>query len=202
MSWGVTANLMLKREDIGDTRFDRKTFPKKGGGEDIDFCLNIVEKTGKMFPTVPNAVVTHPWWNSGKFHLNRFFRWAYGDSALPRLHPKYKYYNFPNLVEFLILASPFILLFNRFLSPLWLLSVIFAEFMIEFMRIMVIHKKFINPVIAFYSFLIRSSNDLGRFLGYNKNRMLPFFQRFDYFTTEISISYERKLAVLKVIIYI
>ena len=34
MPWGVTANLLVNRNIIGDIRF-RNTFPKAGGGEDV-----------------------------------------------------------------------------------------------------------------------------------------------------------------------
>ncbi|KKK81831.1 hypothetical protein LCGC14_2809490, partial [marine sediment metagenome] len=44
--WGVTANLFLKREAINKIRFP-KNYPKKGGGEDINFCLKIIENYNK-----------------------------------------------------------------------------------------------------------------------------------------------------------
>ena len=68
MPWGVTANLLIRRDAIGNHRF-KSIFPKSGGGEDIDFCLEIVNSFGKNFSTEPNAVVHHPWWNNWKLEL-------------------------------------------------------------------------------------------------------------------------------------
>lgn len=202
MSWGVTANLLIKKKALDGIRFDQETFPKKGGGEDIDFCLNIIKKfKNKKMKTVSSAKVKHPWWNDGKFHLDRFFRWSFGDSVLPSLHPEFKYLNFPNLIGFLILSSPLIFVYNFKMLPLWLITIFISEFLIEFTRVRLVHKKFANPFIVFFSIFIRTANDLGRFVGYLRNKMFPFIQRFDYFTTGISIRYERKLASIKFLIY-
>jgi len=202
MSWGVTANLLLKKEAIDNIRFDQDTFPKKGGGEDIDFCLNVVKKADdKMLKTKPSAEVKHPWWKGGGFHLDRFFRWSFGDSVLTSLHPEFKYFNFPNLVGFSVLGSFLMFILNYKMFPLWLLAILSSEFFLELTRIRIVHKKVVNPIVVFFSIFIRLANDLGRFLGYLKNGMFPFFQRFDYFTTGVSIVYERKLAGLKFLVY-
>ena len=53
---------------------------------------------------MPEAMVSHGWWNQGKFGLKRFGRWAYGDSRLTVLHPELRYYNFPNVAEAMLLG--------------------------------------------------------------------------------------------------
>ena len=48
---------------------------------------------------------------------------------------------------------------------------------------------------------MRLCNDLGRIIGYIKNRSFPFIRRFDFFTTIVSINYERKIAGIKFIVF-
>jgi hypothetical protein len=38
--WGVTANIMVKRAGI-EVTFQAEKFPKLGGGEDANFCLQM-----------------------------------------------------------------------------------------------------------------------------------------------------------------
>ena len=103
MTWGVTANILISRKDLDSMRFSRE-FPKFGGGEDIDLFIRVTQKAKKKFESSPKAKVTHPWWKNGARSYSRFFRWAYGDSLLPIKYPFFKYYNFPNVIESLILG--------------------------------------------------------------------------------------------------
>ena len=99
--WGVTANLLVKRHN--DLKFGLD-FPKTGGGEDIDFCLKL-EKWPLV--SVPEAVVTHPWWNDGKrlAMWKRFFKWAKGDGLLINKHPQHTFRTLPNVWEWTALTS-------------------------------------------------------------------------------------------------
>jgi len=206
MSWGVTANLLLKRDAIGDFRFQDKVFPKFGGGEDIDLCLNIVQQTGSKFKTIPDAKVVHPWWNDGKRAYTRFKRWAYGDSILPKLFPQYKYYNFPNVIEssILFVVLGIVLSILKLSSiPLFLClgSVILGEILVEWMKI-IKNKKVYSLIPALESVLIRTSNDLGRALGNIKRlSFMGFMQRFDYFCDGKHIKTERTWAGIKSLAY-
>jgi hypothetical protein len=115
--WGVTANLLINRscnnhkllitnknKNINNIakynntslRFDSK-FIKTGGGEDIDFCLQLRKQPMK---SVPLAICYHPWWKNGSRCYEHFFRWAYGDSLLLIKYPKLTYINYPNVIEF------------------------------------------------------------------------------------------------------
>ena len=110
LPWGVTANLIVRRNADG-INFDL-IFPKTGGGEDIDFCLKkrdwVVTKNGggnEGFCAAQAVVVTHPWWDGGHPSLWRFYGWGKGDGALVRLYPKFCYRDFaPNSGEILLLC--------------------------------------------------------------------------------------------------
>jgi len=199
MPWGVTANLLVRRDAIGKHRF-RPCFPKSGGGEDIDFCLEIVKSFGGNFYTEPKAVVHHPWWNDSKRTYRRFFRWAYGDSNLPALHPKHRWRNFPNTAEifmiFLIGILPLYLIFE--ISPLIismaLCGLIIGDFVAEWLRLILI-KSIFNPFIAIESSCVRFSNDLGRTKAvFQSLKPWRITERFDYSATGEWVWGERKWA--------
>lgn len=205
VAWGVTANLLVKRDAVSHTRF-LTFFPKGGGGEDVDFCLRIVERSVKWFVSVPDAFVVHPWWGSGSRQFRRFARWAFGDSRLPSLHPKFRFRNAPNLVESLILGSILLggLSLIGFLPanvlPTWIVSVIVLEFLSEAVRLQ--HRQ-ITFVTSIEATLVRLSNDLGRLLGnLSRGHITGFTERFDFFATQESIKYERKVAVVKFLLFL
>jgi GT2 family glycosyltransferase len=206
LAWGVTANLMVKRAAAGDIRFSSR-FPKKGGGEDVDYCLRIIEKSKAWFTSVPTAIVIHPWWGSGSHQYRRFARWAYGDSSLPRLHSAYKFRNAPNLLE----CTLFNVFIGMFLLGLlgkpvtwffvWFYAAIALEFLMDGIRMRRAGKNQTLSV-SIQATLIRLSNDMGRIAGHL--RRLHFFritERFDFFVTAEHIQYERKVAFLKFAIY-
>ena len=202
MPWGVTANLLIRRDAIGNHRF-KSIFPKSGGGEDIDFCLEIVNSFGKNFSTEPNAVVHHPWWNNSSRTYRRFFRWAYGDSNLPALHPKHRWRNLPNTAELLTLCLlsviPFSIMYES--SPklmiLFISGVVLGEFFSEWIRLILV-KSITNPITAIESSCVRFSNDLGRIIAVLQSmRLWRLTERFDYAATGEWIWGERRLALLK-----
>ena len=206
VAWGTTSNLLICRKKMGDIRFS-SVFPKHGGGEDIDFCLQIIEKNNKWFKTVPDAVVAHNWWKNGRRTYTRFFRWAFGDSRLSKIHPKHKYYNFPNMVETLFLGL--LILSGLSLSGLlpfysiglWAGLVVISEFTAEQIRVKIRHP---NSSLrdSIEATIIRLSNDLGRLAGSLRDKDAPvFFTRFDFFVTKESISFERKIAMIKFILF-
>lgn len=202
MPWGVTANLLIRRDAIGNHRF-KSIFPKSGGGEDIDFCLEIVNSFGKNFSTEPNAVVHHPWWNNSSRTYRRFFRWAYGDSNLPALHPKHRWRNLPNTAELLTLCLlsviPFSIMYES--SPklmiLFISGVVLGDFFSEWIRLILV-KSITNPITAIESSCVRFSNDLGRITAVLQSmRLWRLTERFDYAATGEWIWGERRLALLK-----
>jgi len=202
MPWGITANLLVRRDAIGDHRF-KPLFPKSGGGEDIDFCLEIVNSFGKDFSTEPNAVVHHPWWNNADRTYRRFFRWAYGDSNLPALHPQHRWRNLPNTAELLTLCLLSAILFffvDESFPKLMILTisgVVIGEFFSEWMRLILV-KSIKNPITAIESSCVRFSNDLGRVKAVVQSvKLWRITERFDYAATGEWIWGERRWAFFK-----
>ncbi|CDO74187.1 Glycosyltransferase Family 2 protein [Trametes cinnabarina] len=106
--WGVTANLIARRNVLDNVQFDLQ-FPKTGGGEDIDFCRKKREFSiahgGEPFWAAPTVRVTHPWWYCGRRSYWRFYMWSKGDGGLVKLYPKHCYRDaFPNGAECLLLS--------------------------------------------------------------------------------------------------
>ena len=205
MPWGVTANLLVRRDAIGNHRF-KSLFPKSGGGEDIDFCLEVVNSFGKNFSTEPRAVVHHPWWNNSDRTYRRFFRWAYGDSNLPALHPQHRWRNLPNTAELLTLCLLSTFLFfladESFpkLMVLTIIGIVIGEFFSEWVRLILV-KSIFNPIIAIESSCVRFSNDLGRVKAVVQSMKLwRITERFDYAATGEWIWGERRWAFARVIL--
>ena len=97
--WGITANLCVRR--LGNMRFN-EVFSKTGGGEDIDFCLQL-PRLG--LHCVPAARICHPWWSNGSRVYNHFFNWSYSDSQLQDIYPEYTYRSPPDSAEFFVLTA-------------------------------------------------------------------------------------------------
>ncbi|KZT20645.1 glycosyltransferase family 2 protein [Neolentinus lepideus HHB14362 ss-1] len=109
MPWGVTANLIARRNIKDGVEYDLQ-FPKTGGGEDIDFCRKkrnfSLANGGEGFRAGPKVVVTHPWWNNGARSYWRFYMWSKGDGGLVKLYPEYTYLDVaPNSAEMLLLSG-------------------------------------------------------------------------------------------------
>lgn len=122
-AWGATANIMVRRSAIADIRFSPE-YPKSGGGEDLDFFLNIREQNGyKDYKTLPGAIVQHPWWNNEKINFSRPFRYGRGNSRLGKLNPKYTYRDLLNTPETL-LVSCIGLVIVLLLKPGWIVPVL------------------------------------------------------------------------------
>lgn len=203
MSWGITANILIKRIAIAEHRF-RSRFPKEGGGEDIDLCLEIVNSYGTNFATEPKAIVHHPWWNGGKRSYRRFSRWAYGDSQLPELHPQYRWRNYPNTAESLIalilFSIPFIIITDASIWELVLVGIglFFGDWVTEWIRLSTV-KSIFSPLTAIESSLVRFSNDIGRLRAvFESFRPWRITERFDYVTTGEWIKAERRWNLLRV----
>jgi len=206
LAWGITANLMVKRSAAGDIRFSPR-FPKKGGGEDVDYCLRIVRKSGTWFTSVPTARVSHPWWGQGASQYRRFARWSYGDSALPTLHPAYKFRNAPNMIETAFVGIFLGLLALVFVKKsltwffVWLGVALILELLMDGFR-MRQQGKNQTPLVSIQATFIRLSNDLGRIAGHlNRMHFLGITERFDYFMTGEHIRYERIISASKFVVY-
>lgn len=107
--WGVTANLIVRRNVRDNVKFDL-IFPKTGGGEDIDFCRQkrraSLERGGTGFWPAPEASVVHPWWNEGRRSYWRFYMWSKGDGALIKMYPQLAWQDStPNSAELLFFSA-------------------------------------------------------------------------------------------------
>lgn len=105
--WGVTANIIARRNVPDGVKFDL-LFPKTGGGEDIDFCIRkraySIQQGREGFLAAPGVVVTHPWWKNGTRSYWRFYMWSVGDGALVKMYPEHCYAVYvPNSAEMLFL---------------------------------------------------------------------------------------------------
>ncbi|KAF8897998.1 NAD-dependent epimerase/dehydratase [Gymnopilus junonius] len=106
LPWGVTANLIARRNVKDGIKFDL-SYPKTGGGEDIHFChqkaQHSIQNGGEGFVSAEKVVVTHPWWNGGKRSYWRFYNWSFGDGGLIKNFPEHVYSDFaPNSAELLL----------------------------------------------------------------------------------------------------
>ncbi|MFT3705738.1 MAG: glycosyltransferase [Agriterribacter sp.] len=123
-AWGATANIMVSRKAIGNTRFS-PAYPKSGGGEDVDFFLHVRENNEyKNYKTLPQAVVQHPWWNNETINFSRPFRYGKGNSRLGKLNPRYTYRDFLNTPETLLIALVVLIIF-LFIKQHWVIPVFF-----------------------------------------------------------------------------
>jgi GT2 family glycosyltransferase len=202
MPWGVTANLCLRRAALGDIRFS-DLFPKAGGGEDIDLCLRLSRGQASSLVSVPGAWVEHPWWADGRGSYRRFFRWAFGDSRLPALHPRHRYWNAPTLPEVLLLLALLAVLSLPQVSMPGALMAVPAltgvEFAVDYGKLWCRGRK---PDLrsSLESTIVRLTNDCGRLMGnLSRGRLWGLFERFDYFCDGVHIASERRVALVKLL---
>lgn len=186
--WGTTSNLMVRRDSIRDARFSER-FPKHGGGEDIDFCLRVAANAGRPFRTVPGAAVRHPWWRKGGRSYTRFFRWAFGDSSLVRMHPGSAYLDVPDLIETLAIGT--VAMASAALAgavppaavAIWAGLAIASEFVVEPAQVRS-HHPGSTAGACMEAAAIRISSQIGRFLGpLSRGDIRCIFRRFDYIGT-------------------
>jgi GT2 family glycosyltransferase len=201
MPWGVTANLCLRRAALGDIRF-LELFPKAGGGEDIDLCLRLGREQRASLVSVPAAWVEHPWWSDGRASYRRFFRWAFGDSRLPALHPQHRYWNAPTLPEVLLLlaVSPLVMVPMSTLGAVVAVpAIVGVELAVDYGKLW---RRGQRPAIrvALESTFVRLANDCGRLIGnLSRGRLWGLLERFDYFCDGVHVASERRVAVVKLL---
>jgi glycosyltransferase involved in cell wall biosynthesis len=207
LKWAPTANVIIKRSAIGDTRF-QEIFPKNGGGEDIDFFLKIFRKTNQELQCLKNARVFHDWWYNQRRNYTRFTRWSFGDALLHDIFPEYTYYNFPNIIESLIFGLPLSLIICFYTHSLLPLACAFTgvaigECLVEFVRLL-IYKGLRQSQFTIEAVLIRASNDIGRVIMQLVKLKRPkgICERFDHFCDGKHVTYQRLWAGAKFITYL
>lgn len=95
---GITANLCVKR--VYGCWFDGVSYPKTGGGEDVDYCLLLHRVSGKQLISVPTATAYHSIWLKP---LKQIYNWSYGDAVLLVKWSEHTYYNLPYTIQIVIL---------------------------------------------------------------------------------------------------
>lgn len=206
LKWAPTANVIIKSSVIGHTRF-KEIFPKNGGGEDIDFFLEIHKKTNKELLCLPNAPVYHDWWYSQKRNYTRFTRWSFGDSLLHDIYPEYTYYNFPNIIESMVFGIPISVVISTYCQSLLptlclLVGIILGECLVEFIKLL-IYKGIYQSLFTIEAVLIRASNDIGRLYMQllRLKRVRGIGERFDHFCDGKHIGFQRMWAGIKFVSY-
>ncbi len=213
MFWGITANLLIRADAIGEIRFPTH-YPKKGGGEDINFCLKIIENYDginpnnlKLFKSSPGAQVTHPFWSESCKTYIRFFRWGYGDVNLHRDFPQYRFHQYPNLIEYFTILLILVLINLLYLPKSTFKVIIYLLFSLSLFYLWELicerskfksQKRNYNFISLVKAVLIRQFNDYGRYI-HQMPKLWKFTERWDYFCTGESIRYERLNALKKFI---
>ena len=189
VAWGVTANLLVKWD--ADARFDAR-FPKTGGGEDIDLCIQI----GHSLVPVAKAKITHPWRDTAPKMFRRLFEWAVGDGMLNSKYPNLTYRTPPNAVEVVALWA--------LVSPTTTWIVIAAEAFAQVISEMALHPLihgcysnailekatwFRRLMIVLTAGIARNASDAGRLYGQVSRRELTYITtRFDWFVGKMPIA--------------
>lgn len=208
--WGVTANLIARRNVPDDVQYDLQ-FPKTGGGEDIDYCrkkrVYSLKHGGEGFWAAPAVKVTHPWWNGGRRSYWRFYMWSKGDGGLIRLYPEYSYRDaLPNAAECLLLCGVLLAagcgialldaslgLRVAYLALLMVLSVVIAAVTHDLARHLVLHPERVRRMKTTVSgalwvvaitegALLRVFSEWGRVVGIlERGEYDMLLKRFDWF---------------------
>ncbi|CAE6437825.1 unnamed protein product [Rhizoctonia solani] len=203
--WGVTANLIVRRNIRDNVEFDL-TFPKTGGGEDIDYCRKkrraSLDRGGTTFRAAPKASVVHPWWNGGARSYWRFYMWSKGDGALIHMYPELSWRDStPNSAELFVFSALVIFAGMTFWSGLIIrfglvlaLATLLVNLLHDSYRHLIRHKDrtesiktTIGPVswviAVFEGGLIRMFSEMGRLVGVlERKEWASIGKRFDWFT--------------------
>jgi hypothetical protein len=182
--WGITANMAVKNSRL---RFDTR-FIKTGGGEDIDYCLQL-----QKWPLlcVPNAKVIHPWWHGGDRCYGHFYRWAVGDSNLIDKYPKLTYRNWPNVWEMTLILLILMPLLGIQQLLLCLLGIWLADIVMDIGRNMFSEQRYkqhsqvkgwVRFIASLESNIVKNSCELGHLLGpLSRGKISYITKRFDWF---------------------
>ena len=197
LDWGPTANISFSREAIGLLRFDT-SFPKQGGGEDVDFGIQVTEKTKTPIITDNEAICHHKMWNGSMNNCKRFFRWGSAEYLLMQKHPDRVYLAYPNYFELPVILFLLYLFFGAVMGVYWLplLSIgnwsliTFIESKLKLLnsdshKSNPINIEKTNPtsftisiISDFFLFVYEAGSFYGRLRNFSINNLI--FHRFDY----------------------
>ncbi|MDY6804943.1 MAG: glycosyltransferase [Cyanobacteriota bacterium] len=121
--WGPSNNLSCRKETFLQVGGFDETFPKKPGGEDIDFGYRLY-KQGYLLTTNPEALVYHTTetWNTISQVVSRLFNWGKAELYLFEHHREFIRYECPKCWGLFLAMLPVALVAAvACLSPQWLL---------------------------------------------------------------------------------
>ncbi len=181
--WAGTANMMVRNSAL---QFDT-CFIKTGGGEDIDYCLQL-----KKWPMicVPQAKAIHPWWHNGNRCYGHFYRWAIGDSNLMNKYPKLTYRSCPNVWEMTLLLLLFIPLLGYLQTVGYIVIIWLSDILMDVSRNMFVLERYqqhsvrgwIRLFASFESNVVKNSCELGHLIGpLMRGEWTNITRRFDWF---------------------
>ncbi len=202
--WGVTANLCLRRADAVD--FDTG-YAHAGGGEDVDFCLRVMQGSGRRFGRCVRSRVVHSFWprRAGAVgttsYLIRFWKWTQSDGLLLDRFPHHVYLNWPNVIE--LTAPVAICLSWRALAVIWaveLLCETASAWQGPFGNHLSLPQRL---VAALFSGVVKNVVDCGHaFYWIRRGRIGMICHRFDWYTgltTQLVVGERHKFFVRTVL---
>lgn len=172
-AWAPTANLMLNRSLLDDRRFRTELTI---GGEDVELLTRNSQENGKRYLSLPDAVVSHPWWDEGRSQVKRMFRYGYGNATilqLPHIR-KYSCLDFSNTIETLFglaLLTPVMLIAEIHYGTVLALFgiVLLAELITNAIRSITVSHK-ISLGLIWQMMLHKNAQELGFFYALLKQR--------------------------------
>lgn len=184
--WGASANIMIRRNALGDVRFS-SAYPKTGGGEEVEFFFKIREQNQlKNYRCLPAAQAEHPWWKNGQADYKRFYRYGLGNSHLAQRNPAYRWYDFLNTPESILMVAIAVFAIHFFWMPVvrygvgFIVIALFAEYITNIMRVKRKNKS-ILPAIAFNVMRLRLVYEWGTLWGnLLRGRLAGIGERFSY----------------------
>jgi glycosyltransferase involved in cell wall biosynthesis len=182
MIWAPTANIVLNRNKMHPGLFDTALTKS---GEDIDFLVRNSLLFDERYIAVPDAMVVHPWWNSGSIQTGRLFRYGEGGAQIAMKSPvkAYTYRDFTNTAEtllLLVLVWPLAMLngYGALIGKLALI-IIAAEFLTNWLKV-IIKGKLFSPVVTFYLLWIKNCYEAGYlYAALKKGHIAGFGERVD-----------------------
>lgn len=185
-TWGATANIMIKRNAIGTVRFS-SVYPKTGGGEEVEFFLRVRQQNKfKNYKCLPTAQAEHPWWKNGQTDYTRFYRYGLGNSHLSQRNPQYKWYDFLNTSETLLitLLAALTVLPVNYMFTMYIISfaliIVGIEYVVNVVRV---HRKIkkVALITSFHVMLLRNTYECGILTGnLSRFRLSGVGERFNY----------------------
>lgn len=105
VSWGPSANLSVRAESFLSVGGFDESFPQRPGGEDVDLCLRLTARFGRIrCERQAKAFHERETWSGFRTNLRRFYNWGYADRYLVVRHGDRTFLDLPRLPVLAALA--------------------------------------------------------------------------------------------------